>query len=129
MLISICAIVERTITGCRVKFKVLVMKQKLFQLKWKGGKISRPTGKGNKWTILCIGGENLAADLNFGKNQPRGSGVSKQLCRALTIETLRYNDGNGDGYVCPLNAPLRMRFTSCWRCQGKARTSVNEFFR
>ena len=45
------------------------------------------------------------------------------------IETLRYNGGNGDGYVCPLNAPLRMRFTSCWRCQGKARTSVNEFFR
>ena len=39
----------------------------------------KPTGKGDKWSILlCVGGENRAADPNF------GSGLSKQLCPALS---------------------------------------------
>lgn len=67
MLILICAIVERTITGRRGKFKALVMKQKSLQLGWKEKNFSKPSGKGDKWTILCIRGENQAADLNFGK--------------------------------------------------------------
>ena len=48
-------------------------------------KISKSTGKGNKWTILCIGGGKSSSRSEFGKNQPRGSGVSKQLCPALTL--------------------------------------------
>ena len=52
-------------------------------------------------------------------------------CVYSVIESLRYDDddGKGNGDVCSPNAPLRMRFTSRWRFQGKSRTSVNEFCR
>lgn len=48
MLILSCTIVERMVTG------------------W-GGKFSKPTEKGDKWTILFIEGENQSTDPNFGE--------------------------------------------------------------
>ena len=64
-----------------------------FDLEQKGGSFSfKPMGKEDKWTIvLCVGGENRAADLNFYEKRPRGPGLSKQFCPALTpsIESCR----------------------------------------
>ena len=51
------------------KVKALTVKQKSFELEQKGGKCFQGiTAKGDKWAmLLCVGVENQAADLNFGK--------------------------------------------------------------
>ena len=45
MLISSCAIVERTVTECGRKLKAPVVKQKLFKLERKGGMFFQANGK------------------------------------------------------------------------------------
>ena len=62
LLISSCAVVERTATWCGGKFKTPVVKQESFELKLD---FSQTIGKGHKWTILlCVGGENRPVDSN-----------------------------------------------------------------
>ena len=40
--------------------------------------------KMDKWTVLCVGGENREADQNLVRKWPCGSGVLKHLCPALS---------------------------------------------
>lgn len=63
----------------------------MFKLEWEGGGFFfKPTRKGEKWTILCFGGEKLSSGSKYRQEQPRGTGLLKQLCVSLTLSIESY---------------------------------------
>ena len=88
MLVSNCAVVERTFTMCGGKLKAPVMRQNAFELALEEGRFSKPTRKGKKWTILvCIAGENRAADSNLGKTASRYTSFETAIGSLSTTTT------------------------------------------
>ena len=66
--LSSCAVVWQIVTSCIGKLKAPQWSKN--HLNWSGKckDFSKPIRKGDQWTILlCVGGKNWAADLNFGK--------------------------------------------------------------
>ena len=83
MLIASCAVVDRRVTGCR-----------------------------DKWTILCIGRENPAADLKFSKKmasrfRPFKTALSS-LDRYLYIHKYRDCDRNNNKKTCLVHNHVHM---------------------
>ena len=66
MLISSCAVIERTVTRCDGKLKALIVTKNRADWSWKEEEFSEPNRKGEKWTILLAAGvESPAADSNL----------------------------------------------------------------
>ena len=93
MLISNCAVIERTLTGRGGKLKAPVVKLKSFELERKGeknlqadrkiGQMSNPSlrwrGKIEQWIRISA------------RKRPRGPGLLKQQCPALTSSIESYD--------------------------------------
>ena len=62
--------VRRKIESCSSEAKIVRIEAE------RRKNFSKPTEKVDKWTILCVGGENRAADLNSARKRPHGSGLS-----------------------------------------------------
>ena len=86
MLISSCAVVERTVTECGGKLKALGVKQKSFELGRKGGKFFQADRKRGqmKYTLRCALRKIEQRIRISARKRPRDTGLSEQLCPALT---------------------------------------------
>ena len=91
MLISSCAVVERTVTECRRKLKAPVVREKSFVLEQKGGTFFQADGKRGRMDYPSLrwkGKSSRGSEFRMStRKQPCGPGLSKQLCRALTLST------------------------------------------
>ena len=78
MMISNCAVVERTVTGCGRKFKAPEVKQKSFELKRKEKEFSRRPQKGtNRLFSFAFEGKIEQRIQILARKRPRATGLLK----------------------------------------------------